>query len=71
MPEYTYDENGWPSLPEDTSRSAYEAVIDEQKAFHNGLMDAAKAAHDETFAEPMPGSSPTTRITSLRFETWA
>lgn len=55
MPEYTYDENGWPSLPSNTDQQSYEAMIDELVAFHDPIMNAFRNASDEKLAEPMPG----------------
>lgn len=55
MPAYKYEENGWPSIPNDTSQESYEAMINELVAFHDSVMAAVRSAPDEKLAEPMPG----------------
>lgn len=55
MPSYEYDENGWPTLPSDTSQQSYEAMIDELVAFHDPIMAAFRDADEEKLADPMPG----------------
>ena len=55
LPEYVYQENGWPKLPDRTDGKSYAAMIDELQAFHNAVMDAYRDATDEMLAAEMPG----------------
>ena len=55
FPAYTYDENGWPALPDDPSEETYAAMIADLETFHRAAMAAFKSATDEKLASPMPG----------------
>lgn len=55
LPEYHYDEKGWPAIGDDRSQSAYESMIEELEAFHNPTVTAFKTASDEQLSAEMPG----------------
>lgn len=51
LPAYDHDENGWPSLPDETSEANYKAMIDELEAFHRPTVEAFRAASAEKLEE--------------------
>jgi hypothetical protein len=54
MPDYAYEEKGWPALPTDPDAEGYASMIAELKAFHEGVVTAVTAA-PQKLGEPMPG----------------
>jgi len=55
MPEYNYEENGWPALPENPDKAAWDKLLADLEAIHNAGMAAFKSAPIEKLEEPMPG----------------
>ena len=55
FPAYNHEEDGWPSLPADTSEASYSAMIDELVEFHTAVAAAYRSATQEKLEEPMPG----------------
>lgn len=51
LPAYTYDESGWPSLPDEKNEANYKAMIDDLEAFHRPTVEAFKAATSEKLEE--------------------
>lgn len=55
LPEYNYEDKGWPALPAKPDQDSYEAMISDLIAFHDPIVAAFRDATPEKLEEPMPG----------------